>query len=172
MTSRTRRPVDHYLERMDDPMTLTWGDIDERYPDAGVLWDRDVAPTLDWEPRFVERDGVLWAEPATTSRDDFDHALMKLEHMAWYRGRWMRHADYDFEHTVALWRTAGEQAAGHQGERRSFFVVMGQSNATVLRDTAEIMAMHVATHRESPRQRLRGTRAQRKRKRAALIAQR
>ena len=42
-------------------MSLTWHEIGLRWPDAVVLWDRDVAPTLDWEPRFVERDGVLWA---------------------------------------------------------------------------------------------------------------
>ena len=42
-------------------MTLTFLEIGQRWPDAVVLWDRNVAPTLDWEPRFVERDGVLWA---------------------------------------------------------------------------------------------------------------
>lgn len=34
-------------------MTLTFLEIGQRWPDAVVLWDRDVAPTLDWEPRFV-----------------------------------------------------------------------------------------------------------------------
>lgn len=42
-------------------MTLSFHEIGLRWPDAVVLWDRDVAPALDWEPRFVERDGVLWA---------------------------------------------------------------------------------------------------------------
>lgn len=42
-------------------MTLSFHEIGLRWPDAVVYWDRDVAPTLDWEPRFVERDGVLWA---------------------------------------------------------------------------------------------------------------
>lgn len=41
---------------------MNWSEIDARFPDAGVMWDRDVAPTLDWEPRFRERDGVLWAD--------------------------------------------------------------------------------------------------------------
>lgn len=35
-------------------MTLTFHEIGLRFPDAVVLWDRDVAPALDWEPRFVE----------------------------------------------------------------------------------------------------------------------
>jgi hypothetical protein len=41
---------------------VNWTEIGERWPDAVVMWDRDVAPTLDWEPVFRERDGVLWAD--------------------------------------------------------------------------------------------------------------
>jgi hypothetical protein len=43
-------------------VSLAWTEIGERWPDAVVMWDRDVAPTLDWEPVFRERDGVLWAD--------------------------------------------------------------------------------------------------------------
>lgn len=42
-------------------MTLSFHEIGLRWPDAVVYWDRDVAPTLDWEPAFVDVDGVLWA---------------------------------------------------------------------------------------------------------------
>lgn len=51
-------------------MTLSFHEIGLRFPDAVVLWDRDVAPTLDWEPRFVERDGVLWAVHGTCLSND------------------------------------------------------------------------------------------------------
>ena len=41
--------------------SLSFLDIDRRFPGASVYWDRDVAGE-GWDPVFVERDGVLWAQ--------------------------------------------------------------------------------------------------------------
>lgn len=42
-------------------LTLAWLEIDARWPGASVMWDRDVAPGLDFDPAFREIIGHLWA---------------------------------------------------------------------------------------------------------------
>lgn len=74
-------------------MTLTWADIDARWPDAGVPWDRDVAPQLDWEPRFRERDGVLWADDVE-ERGQWFHHVTNCRCLAWLDGSWISHRAY------------------------------------------------------------------------------
>lgn len=76
-------------------MTLTWAEIDARWPGAGVMWDAKIAPTLDWEPRFRDRDGVLWAD----SPDD--HANRQHRHRdrgcrcrVWDDGEWVTHPEW------------------------------------------------------------------------------
>lgn len=59
-------------ERDRRPMTLSFHEIGLRFPDAVVYWDRDVAPTLDWEPRFVDVSGRLTARrPGCHHHRDF-----------------------------------------------------------------------------------------------------
>ena len=79
-------------------LSLSFLDIDRRYPGASVLWDRDVAGE-GWEPVFVERDGVLWAVDAVDGctlnwwqhrgchcRVWCDGAW--IDHMAWHKRSW------------------------------------------------------------------------------------
>lgn len=111
-------------------MNLTWAEIDARWPgssDPGgppapsVVWDRDVAPTLDWEPRFVEgRHGVrfdevtLWAVDVSQrcgpewirqlpSPNDRGRRA-ECHCRAWVDGEWITHLDWE-------WR-------GYEAERR------------------------------------------------------
>lgn len=97
-------------------MTLTWTDIDARWPDAGVLWDRDVAPTLDWEPRFRDRDGVLWAD----SPDDHDrphHRERDCRCRVWIGGSWITHRAYG----VLQMEAAAAKIAANRVDPRRFW---------------------------------------------------
>lgn len=94
-------------------MTLSFHEIGLRWPDAVVYWDRDVAPSLNWEPRFVERDGVLWAM-------DFDErpgwASLCLPHCrcrVWepMLKKWWTHERWDL-----LRRTTQEWKRQHLGQ--------------------------------------------------------
>lgn len=86
-------------------MTLSFHDIGLRWPDAVVLWDRDVAPTLDWEPRFVERDGQLWAELAPSGqpcRGAFGMASRTIcRCLAWDESEWITHVEFDRRRHIA-----------------------------------------------------------------------
>lgn len=57
------------LEVGGEVSALTISQVGERWPDAVVMWDRDVAPALDWEPRFTERSGMLWAVEVWPTKD-------------------------------------------------------------------------------------------------------
>lgn len=65
-------------------MTLSFHEIGLRFPDAVVYWDRDVAPTLDWEPRFVVRGEILWADdPECAERG---HGRCRC--LTWWHSQW------------------------------------------------------------------------------------
>lgn len=57
---------------------LTWAEIGDRWPDAAVAWDRDVAPTMRYDLTFRDRNGTLWAD------DQFWHMAPKR-----YPERWI-----------------------------------------------------------------------------------
>jgi len=71
-------------------MSLNWTEIGERWPDAVVMWDRDVAPTLDWEPVFRANGDLLWADdPECTMRArSGTRGYGRCRCRCWLRGQW------------------------------------------------------------------------------------
>jgi hypothetical protein len=63
---------------------LTWAEVDDRWPDAGVMWDRDVAPHLDWEPRLRAYGIHLWADDLECEARGFGRCRCLL----WSNGSW------------------------------------------------------------------------------------
>lgn len=144
-------------------MSLTWADIDARWPDAGVAWDQLGAP---FEARFEVHDDTLWALTGTCMSNDpiktgeGPGAVMFIwmqgqrethwpgcRCLAWCDGSWVPQVSFS------------QRADG----LRTIVVRAGASNA----DHDPVWDFGTP-----PRRHLRGTRAQRKRKRAALLAQR
>lgn len=95
-------------------MSLTWLEISQRWPDCCVPWDRDVAPTLDWEVRFRERDGVLWADDVE-ERGQWFHHVTNCRCLVWLDGSWISHRAYGL---LQMERMAAEIAAESPDPRR------------------------------------------------------
>lgn len=162
-------------------MTLTWADIDARWPDAGVMWDRDVAPTIDWDPRLEVHDDTLWALSGTCMSNepirsgDGPGAVMYIwmqgqgethRHncrcMAWCDGAWVTQAVAARKENAHAWHREFLSRWREVYPIGLPVVVMaGQSNG-------HANPGFVCDFGPRPRQHLRGSRAQRKRKRAAL----
>lgn len=148
-------------------MTLTWADIDARWPDAGVLWDRDVAPTLDWEPRFEERDGVLWAGDVE-GRGQWFHHVTNCRCLVWIDGSWISHHAHGL---LQMERAAAAIAADrvdpqHVWVNPDIYLIIDALYPVRADDYI------FAPAAQQERAHLLGSRAQRKRKRAALMARR
>lgn len=71
-------------------MTITWLEIGARWPDACVYWDRDVAPMLDWEPRFEDCHGHLWARDS----DCEERGYRRCRCLLWEGDHWATVAHY------------------------------------------------------------------------------
>lgn len=173
-------------------MTLTWFEISQRWPECCVPWDRDVAPKLTWEPRFRDRDGVLWADCEADhrfrDRSSEYFAGMPLTFSVcrcrvWDGDTWISHAEHKRRSSLELLNDdlkAGRVRVTEPWSRHRWTVIDEAQNVS---NDALVHALSnwvnpttyqrfVDRLRDPPRQRLRGTRAQRKRQRAALSAAR
>lgn len=137
-----------------------------------VLWDRDVAPTLDWEPRFVERDGVLWAEGGTCMTND--PLVSETGAIYWIQGRNDTHHhgcrclawcdDTWISQPAFMRRQMASYSADHDALIRSVIESLGINFGRY--------EIRLARPFPATRVMLRGTRAQRKKKRAQITGPR
>ena len=160
-------------------MTLTWADIDARWPDAGVAWDRLGAP---FDARFEVHDDTLVAlhgtcmsdQPISSGegpgvqmfiwmqgqRESHRHGCRCL---GWFNGTWEPQAEFSRRavETAHKWHHefVAKWKAMYPDGLRTIVVRAGASNA----DHDPVWDFGAP-----PRRHLRGTRAQRKRKRAAM----
>lgn len=68
-------------------LTLTWLEIDARWPGASVLWDRDVAPGLTCDLILRDCDGMLWADDEECSAKRWMHCVCHV----WIDEEWICH---------------------------------------------------------------------------------